>query len=134
MKDKPADQRDDLRSEYEAKLNAASDEHAAAMREHAEEIGALKARLTDARERNVALAKQIGEERASHNETKGELLEALLVAEKLRGYLDALRDMQPPKMVEAARQTQEFAREDFTVVRRGYGEPARKRFFERGAP
>lgn len=120
---------DAITQEYEALLNEKSDEVARLIREHAEELQIERDQRAVLRDRNDRLEKALRTERDAHDQTKAELFDALLAAERMRGYLAALEDARPPRMVEEVRQS--HGPERYKAPE--YGKPAPAPFFSRGA-
>lgn len=81
------------------------------------------------------LRKQRDEERKSHALTKGDLMSALLVAERLGGYLDAIRDATPVPMVPDPSHTRalDAGRFNLRLTGQPWGNnpPGTKQWFER---
>lgn len=124
---------DDLRADYEARLNAKSDEITALIRLHGETVGGLREQITASHARLAKREKLLDEERIAHDETKAELMDALLQIERLRGYLNALEDLRPPRMVEEAREIRGAERAQSYHRTDPYARARPRRFFERGS-
>src|SRR5438552_2790681 len=84
--------------------DAASDETARLLRERSEEIGELRQRCQQAETAGAAWKARAEERDKEITDLRGQLLDALLVAERLRGFYDATEAAKPPRMVEASRE------------------------------
>jgi chromosome segregation ATPase len=89
-------------------IDAASDETARLIRERSEEIGELRQRCQQAETNGAAWKARADERDKEINSLRAQLLDALLVAERLRGFYDATEAAKPPRMVEQQRDPPEM--------------------------
>lgn len=90
--------------------DAQSDETARLIRERSEEIGELRQRCQQAETNGAAWKARADERDKEITSLRGQLLDALLVAERLRGFVDATEAAKPPRMVEERREPLEQTR------------------------
>lgn len=88
--------------------DAKSDELAALIRDHAADIGELReshsAQVSVLNQRAQLAESSLINERKTTNDLRAQLFDALLNAERMRGYMDATEDAKPPETVQVAKQ------------------------------
>lgn len=111
--------------------NEASDATAARLREQAEEIGSLRQQVEQQRSLAFQWKTKADETVKETNDLRGQLLDALLLAERLRGFIDGKRAAEPPTLVPEPVRDLDWVMNGQRSERSSFGQPTPKPWFAR---